>query len=195
MCLLYQAALSWCALLDTTYEIVIGHKQKSHVINLVFRMGDFDHLAGMQYAKDVDFKLPKAKYAGERLIPAILSGALDASLIEKGKDWRNTICLRLQGIVQMQEILESDFVIYQFNPQKLNFYSKIGARYLIYSPQLERGFFLFLDETDHIYYCKSIFADDTRDYRQNQTKWIVLKKTRIVNQIPEVLYLNSCYHT
>ena len=59
MYLLLEAATVWSQLQETTYQIIIGCKDKSEIINLAFRQIDFDHMAGMQYTDDIDFKLPR----------------------------------------------------------------------------------------------------------------------------------------
>ena len=37
---------------------MFGRKKKSYVVSLSFERYDFPHLVGMQYANDVDFKIP-----------------------------------------------------------------------------------------------------------------------------------------
>ena len=83
MSLFLDAAIAWNSLLNTSYRITIGHKNKMSVIRLVFRPGDFDHLSGIHYSSDVDYGLHRREYRGDRLLPALLSGKLDALLIEK----------------------------------------------------------------------------------------------------------------
>jgi hypothetical protein len=97
------------------------------------------------------------------------------------------------GILNIHQILSSNFKIYQFSAPKLPFYSKISAAYLLYSDQLGKGFFLFLDERDQQYYCKSIFDDDELDYTLNQTGWVVLEKAIVENGTTTLLYRSPTY--
>ena len=55
MCLFKQAAVAWSELIGTKYEIIAGRKGEQYTINLDFEAADFPHLAGIQYAPDVDF--------------------------------------------------------------------------------------------------------------------------------------------
>lgn len=187
MGLLLDAARHWNSLNNTSYCIITGYKKQTNIINLLFRNIDFDHLSGIHYANDIDFKLHRNQYRGEKLVPALLSQKLDDTLIEKSINW-SKISDRLSAIIDICKILDSDFILYKFSRRKLPFYSDISAAFFLYSEQHQNGVFLFLDSEDSIYYCKSIFKKDIRDYRENQTRLTVLKKTKIINGNQEVLY-------
>ena len=192
MSLFLDAAKRWESLLNISYTFIIGHKKNTETIRLFFRRIDFDHLSGIHKANDIDFKLSRKVYRGEKLINALLSGKLDDKLIEKSIYW-NQISDRLIDINRLERILDSDFRIYQFNPRKLNFHSDIRANYLIFSEQYQTGIFLFIDKDQDTDYCKSIFSKDDRDYTINQTKWTVLKKIKRHEDTEEVLFLNESY--
>lgn len=192
MSLFLDAAKSWESLLKISYTFIIGHKKNTETICLFFRLIDFDHLSGIHKADDIDFKLPRRVYRGEKLVNALLSEKLDDKLIEKSIYW-NQISDRLSDINRLEMILDSDFRIYQFNPRKLSFHSDIRANYLIFSEEYQTGIFLFIDKDQNIDYCKSIFSKDDRDYTINQTKWVVLKKIKHHDDVDEVLFVNESY--
>lgn len=192
MSLFLEAAKVWNGLQNTTYRITIGHKRTMEQINLVFRQEDFDHLSGIHYAADVDFKLHRRQYRGKKLVPMLLSKKLDAKLIEKSEQW-NKISERLSALICLTEVLESDFLIYKFEPNKLPFHSEIKAAYCIYDKSQEKGVFLFLDQSECCYYCKSIFKENIRDYCINQTPWTVLKKEKLVDETVTVIYGNPSF--
>ncbi len=192
MSLFLDAAVCWNNLLNTSYIFVIGHKKTSVTLNLCFRPVDFDHLSGIHYASDVDFKLHRNEYRGDQLTNAVISSKIDSTLIEKSINWER-ISKRLQDVIYLEKILDSDFRIYRFNPAKLNFYSEIKANYLIYSELYRMGVFLFIDRDNHVDYCKSIFTRDERDYTLNQTKWTMLKKVKCHSGVEEVLYVSASY--
>lgn len=188
MGLFLDAANKWESLSDTYYTIVVGHKKQMNTIKLVFRSVDFDHLSGIHYADDIDFKLHRNEYRGEKLIPALLSGKLNDTLIEKSVNWESKISERLTSIIDICKVLDTDFKIYKFSRKKLPFYSDISALYFLYSEQCHNGVFLFVDKDDECFYCKSVFKKDSRDYCTNQTSLTILKKVKTVNNIDEVLY-------
>ena len=178
MCLFLQAAAAWTDLMTTEYVFILGYKNKEYNLHLIFEKVDFYHLSGMHYAKDVDFKIPIKKMYGEKLIDLITSNKIDACDIEKSKNWEK-IKGRLESIITLRKILESNFSIYRFAPNKLGFKSEILAKYLIHSPDLNLSLFLFIDDTGERFYCKSIFLEQNRDYTQNQTQYKVLRKIKI----------------
>lgn len=192
MSLFLDAANAWNQLLSKSYNIIIGHKQESRTIDLNFQIADFDHLSGIQHATDVDFKLPRKQYRGNNLIPALIDLKLDSTLIEKSENWQS-ISQRLQAIIQLENILDSDFRIYSFDPHKLNFHTTIKAAYCIFSEDHQSGVFLFVDKEDKRFFCKSIFQKDNRNFISNQTPWTVLKKTKFVNGTLLNLYIHKSY--
>ena len=82
MCLFLEAARVWQRLSETEYRITAGRRGKTFSFALSFAFADFPHIAGMQYAQDVDFGLRPSEYYGEKLIPSILTSKLEASRIE-----------------------------------------------------------------------------------------------------------------
>ena len=192
MGLFLDAAVKWSSLQNTQYLLVLGHKKSTEYINMTFRPEDFDHLSGMQYANDIDFGLHRNQYRGDKLIPALLSAKLDDKLIEKSQSW-DKISERLSAIIRLDEILDSDFVIYKFDRFKLPFHSDIKAAYCIYSETQKNGVFLFLDEEQRCYYCKSVFEKDCNNYRTNQTRWTVLKKEKTTELGTKTIFLHKSF--
>lgn len=189
---LLEAAHSWNRLNNVKYILDISHKGKLKQIELTFLYKDFPHAAGMQYAKDVDFGVRAFEIYGERLIPALLNGYIDDGKIEKGKNWER-ISFRLNTIIKLQELLDSDFIIMAFDKRKVPGYSTIEALYVIKSEVLETVCFVFLDERSGRYYCKSAFEKPQCDYTINQTPMTILQKIKITGDIPIVLFNKPGY--
>ncbi|MBE6964576.1 MAG: hypothetical protein E7441_00905 [Ruminococcaceae bacterium] len=189
MGLFLEAAKCWNSLQNTSYCITFGKNKKLKNINLIFRDVDFDHLSGIHYADDVDFKLHRNEYRGDKLIPALLSQKLDDGLIEKSSNW-GKISDRLSAVTNICDVLESNFTLYYFSPNRLTFHSTITAVYFLYSEQFSNGIFLFLDKEENCFYCKSVFSKDVRDYCINQTRLKVLKKTKMVCGEEKTLFVH-----
>lgn len=189
---LFLAAKAWEALSNVSYKITIGRKGQSESLTLVFRPLDFDHLSGIQYITDIDFGIHRNEYRGEKLIPALDSGRLDEALIERSRFWPK-ISGRLQSIIDMRGILESPFSIYSFRSKRLPFHSTLKATYLIYSDERQRGIFLFLDRDNMLCYCKSVFEMDSRDYKQNQTRWTVLEIIKRTWEAEQLIWVHPNY--
>lgn len=175
-----DAAAAWKELSDIQYILDLGRKGKLERITLSFLDEDFPHLAGMQYAKDVDFGIGRAEFYGERLVPVLLSSYMDDHRIEKSRNW-DRISGRLTAIVNLQKTLDNPFIVVSFNKQKVRGHSRIDAKFAIKSTISDEIFFVFLDETSGRYYCKSAFKKEQTDYIENQSQMTVLQKTKIVN--------------
>lgn len=191
MCLFKQAAQAWLNLIGTEYEIVTGRKGKKYTIKLDFEAADFPHLAGMQYARDVDFNLRPSEYYGEKLIPALVDGKLDGTRIEKSRNW-SKIEGRLKAIINLQKTLESNFAIALFDSSRVKgTNSRIDADYLIKNTDTGETYFVFIDEDkNQRQYCKSAFEQDSIDFMDNQQKLTVLKNTKYQDGLDVVLYVH-----
>jgi hypothetical protein len=174
MGLLMAAACAWAELCGTKYIIELGHKGVQHSINLTFEPDDFPHIAGMQYAKDIDFGLNRSEYFGKNLIPAIVSGRMEEERICKARSW-DKIEGRLKAIVNIPQTLSGNFIIAKFNRNKVNKSCSIDAEYVIKNTVSGETFFVFLDSDNDRYYCKSAFQNDHTDYLLNQTVMTVLQ--------------------
>lgn len=194
MCLFEQAAKSWLHFIENKYEIIAGSKGKSYIIKLDCEAADFYHLSGMHYANDVDFNLRPSEYYGEKLVFALVDGKLDGTRIEKGRNWPK-IKGRLNAIINLQKTLESNFLISRFDPEQVKgTNSQIDADYLIKNLDTDEAYFVFIDEdNNHRQYCKSAFKQEKIDYMNNQQKLTLLKTTKQVNGVEQILYVHPNY--
>lgn len=175
MGLLSNAAQKWNELCRKEYCITVARRGKKEDIVLKFRPVDFYHLAGMQYASDVDFKLSRNEYYGEKLMKLLNNDEFPKeNAIEKSINWKK-INGRLNAICLMNEILENDFEIFLFDPLKVQGYCRIDAKYVIKDKRSGAIFFLFLSKTDdNCYFCRSAFEMEDKDYTLNQLKMKLL---------------------
>lgn len=192
MGLFLDAANAWNALHNIRYILDIARSGKLTRIDLSFLDEDFPHLAGMHYARDVDFGIRKAEYYGERLIPALLSKRLDDVKIEESRNW-DKISGRLTAVVNLQNTLDNEFSIVSFNKSKVRVFSQIEAKFAIKSTVSENVYFVFLDERSGRYYCKSAFRKEFTDYMENQSPMRVLQKIKIIDNITHTLFIKPGY--
>lgn len=187
MGLFFDAACSWNELCTVSYSIELGYKRKQSTIHLTFAPEDLPHLAGMQYAKDVDFGLRQSEYYGPKLMDAVLSGRLDENRIYRARNWPR-IEGRLKAIVHLQQTLSGDFAIARFNPKKVSGDCRINAEYIIKNKVSGEIFFVFLASDEKRYFCKSAFQKDEKDYMQFQTPMTVLQVVKHSGEAAEILY-------
>ena len=192
MGLFLDAVHAWDELCKTSYSIELGHKGRQFTLNLTFEPGDLPHLAGMQYAKDVDFGLRPREYYGVNLMSAVLSGKLDENKICSARAW-SRIEGRLMAIASLQKTLSGRFSIARFNPRKVPGSCSINAEYVIKNTISGETFFVFLDAENDRYYCKSAFRSEHTDYMRFQTSVTVLEVTRRECTKVELLYRHPNY--
>ena len=192
MGLLLDAAQAWNSLCAASYTVELGRKGKQYTLNLLFDLSDFPHLVGMQYAKDIDFGMRPAQYYGNRLVPAVISGALDEMRLCKSRDWPR-IEGRLKAVVNLQKTLEGNFVIAQFHPQRVRGSCSIDAEYVIKNSFSGEIFFVFLDRESNRYYCKSAFQSNNLDYTENQPIMTILKVVKQTGAETVVLWRHPNY--
>lgn len=175
MDLLYDAAVVWNQLLGRKYEIICGRKGKQYTIVLDFEAGEFYHLAGFPHMKDL--VLP-VKFAQTKALRKVLDRAVTGEMIAKSEQYDSIIRRKLEAVIQLEHLLNSRFQVYQFDPKKSTFYTKIQARYMLVDEETQ-VVFLFTDTSDGgaTYFARSAFVMDNRDFRKNQTKLTVLKIT------------------
>lgn len=177
---LYQAASVWKKLTEYCYVFTYGYKKQLRTINLTFSMGDFPHLAGFQYLKDLS--LPR--YNTSKIVDKILEHKITYEQVSKGVQYVEMVKPRLEAIVRLKDILENDFRLFSYMPQMYPFTTTIKADYLI-SSHLDFVNFVFIiqsscgDVARCDYLCCSAFTKGERDYETNQRMRTLLKKERI----------------
>lgn len=183
MGLLYDAAIAWSRLHDTIYDFHLGRKGKSlDVISLDFCPEAFPHLAGMQYAADIDFGLNRAEIYGGKFVSKIINKEVNDELIEKAADWEPKIRSRLEGIIALENALDNEFLIYRFDAKRVPHGSNIAAKYVIKDLHTGVTFFIFVDEGGTRWFCRSLFQLNIADYTENQARVTVLKKRKRKNK-------------
>lgn len=193
MDLLQQAAQAWLVLTDYEYHIICAKKQKLHDLYLRFAPDEFFHMAGFQHLKDI--VLP-VRFSQVRAMDKVLQGAITESHISKSQAYTNSVRPRLQAMVQLKNMLDSNFVTYSFDPGKALTYTRICASYLITGGNSD-VVFLFTDRksSGKEVFSRSVFLLDQRDYRKNQAKLTLLlaERRNLKTQERIVLYKHENY--
>ena len=184
MALLFEAASAWNNLLNVSYQITYGKKGKLYHISLSFEPDQFLHLSGIHYIDDVDFQRP---YNKRNFVSLLLSKEIDAAKIEQSANWVD-IKGRLEALVRLEKILDTDFSLYLFRGDNLPFYSDVKANFLIRNLQTGDVVFLFVDGPLDKSFCRSVFSMTDRDYSMGQKKVGLLKKVKYNNGAAETLY-------
>ena len=176
MDILFRSASSWKELIEYRYELIYGYKKQLYPVNLTFSAEDYPHLAGFQYLKDLS--LPNYSYA--KIIDRILEGRLPYEKIKLSSNYERLVKPRLEAIIDLKTSLDTKFTFYKFIPHVYPFYTSIKADFLIAGNEENEDFiFIIKSAQGNNYLCCSIFKQDIRDYKINQSPRTLLKKTQI----------------
>ena len=176
--ILIKAAKIWKELTEYNYVLTYGYKGKLETITITFSTGDFPHLAGFQYMKDV--KMPK--YHSTLVINKILANKILYKTITKSAYYTEMMKPRLETLIQAKNIFDNEFNLFSFIPELYPFTTTITADYLIAS-NINLSSYIFIIHTkilkNKCYLCCSAFTKGDRDYALNQRKRTLLRKERI----------------
>ena len=170
---LKQAALSFRKLLNQEYDFVIGRKGVKREFRISFVESDFHHLSGLHKLTDIS-QVQKADR--KKIFEAILSDDIKIETIQNSAFY-SEIADRLEALSYLEEMLDSNDLIFRYCPQK-NPWSRIDAEYLLEGKILEKRIFLFINGNDERKSCVSFFPFDKTDYSTNQEKYTLLEKRK-----------------
>ena len=180
MGLLEDAAVAWNIMHNRKYYLLLGRAGKSEEFTLTFQPRMFPHLAGFQYINDIDLGMRRSEIFNGKLISKILSGKIKTDDISKSEKWDN-IKGRLLGIIELENTLDSEFLIHRFDPSRVPHGSLIEANYVIKNMNSGVTFFVFIDEKNKEWFCRSIFRMEQTDFTINQARLTVLKKQKYID--------------
>ncbi|MGN0638870.1 MAG: PBECR4 domain-containing protein [Huintestinicola sp.] len=199
MDLLLEAAENFRKLLDIKYDVLLGRKNREVEISIIFRPIDFHHLAGLQYIKD----MPELKCSREKVFQAIRNDSALRMKISSSVFFAD-IRERLTALKQIEYLLDNNDLIFKYDYKK-NKMSKMKADFLIQASDEEQEItYIFgehiakctymQNETKEVY-CKSIFKKGNMDYSKFQSKFTVLKISKICISENKLLssYVNPNY--
>lgn len=183
--ILYDAALQYNKLKDITYEIILGRKEKAYRLMLHFPAESFFHLAGLQHLTDITFPSQNK----ERIFKDILAGKITEETIRKSVFYeKNFVNERLLYLGILQEMLESNSVVFLINPKDYARYTKIKADYLFTYKYLEMNelyFFSFIETRNPRFEneCKgcSFFKKHDVDFTKGTSKTTTLMINKVLN--------------
>ena len=175
-----QAAKSYNKLLDIQYNIILGRKNNTVYLTIIFEEWHFFHLAGLQYLKDLSGILFESR---SRIFKRILNGTLNKEIIQNSKYYPK-IKERVKYLIYLEQIMDSNETVFKYN-KKLQGFSAIQADFLMKNQIQERNIFTFLSKTpkDENYFCRSFFPQLDKDYSLGQTNWTLLYKEKICRSL------------
>ncbi len=168
--------LSFKRLLDYEYKIILGRKGKRTELILDFEKTDFPHLIGLHKLTDV----LNGNIATEKLFDNCLTGKVSYDTVSKS-DFFKKIGNRFEYFDKLEEMLDSNNIIFKCNTNNMATFSRIIADFEIKNIYEELIFYLFIEKRSHSekQYCKSFIQESNIDYTYGQTKMALLYKEKI----------------
>lgn len=160
-------------LLDIKYHIILGRKGKLTELNLIFSPSEFHHLIGIHKLLDLHL----AKGNREKIFRQILSAKISITDIQKSH-YFSQLQKRIELFDQIENILDSNQLVFRYN-KSLRYFSMIEATYLLSTPYQNTDIYIFLDNKEENFFCRSFFPKEDTDYTRGQPIYTLLKKEKI----------------
>lgn len=172
---LQASANAFKNLLDTQYHLIIARKGKSVEITVEFKEIDFHHLMGLGKLKDLRISRQNRQEVFSNIIDGIVT--------------YNTICNsryitqienRFIPLFKIEHLFDSNNLIFRYN-EKQNQFSLIQADYLLSTPLSGDDIYIFIEKKDNsdLYYCRSFFPKEKKDYTIGQSAYTMLFKEKV----------------
>lgn len=161
-------------LLHIEYRMILGRKGKTVEIILRFDAENFHHLAGLH--KLSTLRISRARR--QTVFRDVLQGKVAYTDLEKSPSF-DKISKRLYYLLYLEELLDSNELIFRYNP-KVDAMSLMVADYLLISPKDSDEIYIFIskDERTGVFYCRSFFPKTGKDYTRGQVKFTLLYKEK-----------------
>ena len=181
-------------LFDIKYDLLLGRKNKTIEISIVFCDYDFHHLAGLHKLTDLTM-LGRAR---SKVYSDIYNGVITDSDVRKSFAYKNIVD-RLDVLNQIEHLIDTNNLTFRYN-YKNNPTSKIKSDFVMqsFTDGKKDKAFIFLKRKDgnpKQVCCNSIFPYTNYDYTKYQMKLTLLKKTKVRISTGEILdsYISDSY--
>ena len=179
---LQERAFAFKKLLDYEYKIVLGRKNVQTSVIIDFEKSDFPHLIGLHKLTDV----LNGNIATEKLFDECISGKISHEDISKSAFFEK-LGNRFEYFDKLEEMLDSNNIIFKCNTNSMSAYSKIVADFEMKNIYENLIFYLFIEKRNYSekQYCKSFIQENIIDYTYGQTRMTLLYKEKICKKTGE----------
>ena len=173
---LQERATAFRELMNYQYNIKLGRKGKLYEFTIDFQPSDFFHLIGLQKLIDLRFLKRSAEY----IFSECLKGNITYSMIADSQ-YFDELGYRFEYFNQLENILDCNNLIFIFNRNSMQIYSRIIADYMLKHTRDDLIFYLFTEQRrkSNNQFCKSFFENSITDYSKGQTNLTMLYKEKL----------------
>ena len=174
MDLLYECAAAYQRLLDIRYKIILGRKGRLTELQIYFEPIHFHHLLGLHKLKDLRI----ARASREKVFQDILNQKITYGFLSKSQYFPD-IEQRFVPFFNLENLLDFNQLIFRYNARS-NQFSLIEADYLLSTPYDKTDIYIFIVSAnqDGLYFCRSFFPKESKDYTTGQPKYTMLYKEK-----------------
>jgi hypothetical protein len=196
--ILHEAAVKYGKLLNVGYHIILGRKNIQYEINLRFEKEDFFHLAGLQHLKDITFPSQNR----ERIYKDICLKKVSMEVIQNSNFYEQcNIRERISNLYRLEEMLDSNKLLFCINHREYMKYTRIVADYLCEYDDGTDVFYFFIVQHKKIkfeYRGCSFFKKNKTNFRVGTAEAKILLNEKIIglgteNEATIELYRNPNY--
>lgn len=173
---LQERATAFRRLMDYEYKIILGRKGQLTELSINFEASDFFHLIGLHKLTDIiNGRLPSGKVFYDCLRKNITYEQITQS------SFFETLGNRFEYFNRLEEMLDSNDIIFKCNTSTLKRFSKITADFELKNIYEALTFYLFIEKRSYsdYQYCKSFINNDIVDYTYGQTRMTLLYKEKL----------------
>lgn len=193
--ILLQAVDVFSYLMDSSYEIVLGRKNKTTVLNIIFEKVNFHHLAGLHKLLDI-----RSVYdaPAEEVFDNIVEGKITLEDIKKSSFY-SVSKERLEIVANIPSIFNNDFDTFKFSKlakdnTRIKWEFLVNFKYI--SDDVNHEGYIFLRENKNKtgdYVGISDFMKDKKDFtfRHTHFKLLEIKEKRASEEI--IKYVSPTY--
>ena len=173
---LQERAFAFKRLLDYEYKIILGRKGIQTTLIIDFEKSDFPHLIGLHKLTDI----LNGNIATEKLFDECVTGEITYESISKSTFFEK-LGNRFEYFDKLEEMLDSNNIIFKCNTNSMSAYSKIIADFEMKNVYENLIFYLFIQKRNYSekQYCKSFIQENIIDYTYAQTRMTLLYKEKI----------------
>ena len=172
---LQECAKAFEKLLDIQYHMIIGRKGKSVDLTVEFSPLDFHHLMGLGKLKDLRI----ATQNRGQVFSYILNGTISENTINHSR-YITQIQNRFFPLAAIEQIFDDNKLIFRYNENQ-NKFSLIQADYLLSTLHGDNDIYIFIAKKAQpdLYFCRSFFPKENKDYTIDQPSYTLLFKGKI----------------
>lgn len=193
---LFLAAMSFDYFLDKEIVLKFGHKGKLDIVNVVFDVSNFHHLAGLHKLTD----LPQiSKRSARKVFQEILDGKITLNDISKSTFF-NLIEERLDILTDLPRTFSNKGIGYKFLKQSRSWranQSKIRWKYLLeFQNNKHKSGYIFFNQYRNLnskYVAISDFMKKDKNYGNDNERLILLQVIQKFHDQETILFQSSSF--